>query len=196
MKKLLLILLSVILVSGIASAQNPMGLVLTTPGLHAIAPTAFQGGVGLQLPMGNFDLRPALGFNTASTSNGVDQSTTSFDLGMDLLLPLGSGFFSTYFGGGIGFGIEKEKEEGFSGETTVSTSGFGFRGLFGIKCEPVKNLTIATEVYLAFRSESTTTEYHSNSMAKAAAPLASEYKGSQFYLSPAGTLILTFWFNK
>lgn len=195
MKKVLTVLLATVLMSGIAAAQQPMGLVLTTPGLHSIAPQAFQGGVGLVLPMDNFALRPVLGFNTASTSNGVEQSVTTLDLGVDLLLPLSGGFFSTYYGGGIGFGIESEKEETGAGETKTSTSGFGARGLFGIKCEPVKNLTIGTEIYLTFRSESTKVTYTSNSMAKAAAPLESEYKGSQFYLAPAATLILTFWFN-
>lgn len=195
MKKVILFLLALLFLAGIATAQQQMGLVLTTPGLHALAPQAFQGGVGLQIPMGNFDLRPALGFNTASTSNGVDQSTTTLDLGVDLLLPLSEGFFSTYYGGGIGFGIENEKEDNGVGETKTSTTGFGARGLFGIRCEPVKNLTVGTEIYLTFRTESTSVDYNSN-MAKPVAPLESEYKGSQFYLAPAATFILTFWFNK
>ena len=87
MKKVLVIMVVLSLISGAVVAQDQMGLVLTTPGLHALAPRAFEGGIGVLLPMGNFDLRPAVGFNTASQSNGVEQSMSAFNVGVDLLQP-------------------------------------------------------------------------------------------------------------
>ncbi|MBN2415744.1 hypothetical protein JXO52_07870 [bacterium] len=194
MKKIAAALLAASLVAGTAAAQNkPAGLVLTTPGLQSIAPAAFQGGVGLQLPMGSFDLRPYVGFNTASTSNGVEQSTTAFDFGVDLLLPLSGGFFSTYYGGGVGLGLDRETEEVMGGKTTTSSTAFTVRGIFGLKCEPVKHLTIGTEIYLNFQSSSESTEY--SSLAKAAAPLSSNHSRTKFYLAPIACLMLCFWFD-
>lgn len=196
MRKITIALLAVILATGSAASQNkPVGLVLTIPGLHSLAPEAFEGGVGLLIPLKNFDLRPALGLNVSSQSNGIDQSSTALKLNLDLLLPLTNGFFKTYYGGGIGFGYDRLKQEVYGGETTTSVTGFGARGLFGIKCEPLKNVTLGTELYLNYWTQDADTDVSSSGMAKPVAALSPKLSGNKFALQFVGAIVVVLMFD-